>query len=97
MWSSVFEINFGVRQGSVLSPFGSSFKGCFMILYANDILLLSPSISQLEKLLSVCERELAWLDMAIDFKKSCCIRIGPCCDKTIGTLYSETGHSIYHG
>ena len=69
MWSSVFEINFGVRQGSVLSPFGSSFKGCFMILYANDILLLSPSISQLEKLLSVCERELAWLDMAIDFKK----------------------------
>ena len=85
MWSSVFEINFGVRQGSVLSPFlfalylddlsrlGSSFKGCFVILYADDILLLSPSVSQLEKLLRVCERELTWLDMAINFNKSCCI------------------------
>jgi len=90
MWSSVFEINFGVKQGSVLSVLtvsiclvyfddlsrlGSSFKGCFVILYAYDILLLSPSVSQLEKLLRVCERELAWLDMAINFKKSCCIRI----------------------
>jgi len=34
------------------------------------------------------------LDMAINFKMSCCIRIGPRCDKTTGTLYSETGHSI---
>jgi len=64
-----------------------------VILYAYDI-LLSPSVSQLEKLLRVCERELAWLDMAINFKKSCCIQIGPRCDKTTGTLYSETGHSI---
>ena len=77
-----------------ISRLGSSFKGCFVILYADDILLLSPSVSQLEKLLRVCERELTWLDMAINFKKSCCIRIGPRCDKTIGTLYSETGHSI---
>ena len=77
-----------------LSRLGSSFKGCFVILYADDILLLSPSVSQLEKLLRVCERELdAWLDMAINFKKSR-ILIGPRCDKTIGTLYSETGHSI---
>ena len=71
VWSSAFEINFGVRQGSVglLSPFllalylddlsksDSSFKGC--ILYADDILILSPSVSQLEHLLHACESELA--------------------------------------
>ena len=61
-----------------------------MILYADDILLLSPSVSQLEKLLRVCKRELTWLDMPINFKKLCCIRIGPGSNKTIGTLYSET-------
>jgi len=61
-----------------------------VILYAYDILLLSPSVSQLEKLLRVCKRELTWLDMAINFKKLCCIRIGPGSNKTIGTLYSET-------
>jgi len=36
-----------------LSRLGSWFKGCFVILYADDILLLSPSVSQLEKLLRV--------------------------------------------
>ena len=74
MWSSAFDINFGVRQGSVLSPFlfalylddlsklGSSFKGCCIIVrYADDILILSPSVSQLEHLLHACESELAWL------------------------------------
>jgi len=106
--SSIFEINFGVRQGSVLSPFlfalylddlsrlGSLFKGCFVILYADDILLSSPSISQLEKSLRVCEKELAWLDMAINFKKSCCIRIGPRCDKTMALFIAKPA-TVYHG
>jgi len=76
VWSSIIEINLGVRQGSVLSAFlfalylddlsklGSSVKGCFIILYADDILLLSPSVTQLGRLLHACECELAWLDMA---------------------------------
>ena len=72
---------FGVRQGSVLSPFlfavylddlsklCSPFDACYIILYADDILLISPSITNLERLLHRCEHELFWLDMSINLKK----------------------------
>jgi len=48
-----------------------------VILYADDILLITPSICTLEKLLRICERELNAIDMAINARKSCCVRIGP--------------------
>ena len=39
-----------------------------MLLYAVDIVLLAPSVSELEKLLFVCETELRWMDMVINTK-----------------------------
>jgi len=58
--------------------------GCYIrhvclsvLLYADDIVLLAPSVSALEKLLSVCETELRWMDMVINTKKSSCLRVGP--------------------
>ena len=39
-----------------------------IILYADDILLLAPSVTQLERLLRKCEEELSYLDMAINIK-----------------------------
>jgi len=39
--------------------------------------LLSPSVQALQSLLIVCESELRYLDMLINAKKSCCMRIGP--------------------
>jgi len=65
-----FQPIFGVRQGSVLSPFlfafflddlgklSSPLDGCYILLYAHDILLISPFVSYLEKLLHRCEHEL---------------------------------------
>ena len=47
-----------------------------IILYADDILLLAPSVTQLEKLLRKCEEELSYLDMVINVKKSACLRVG---------------------
>ena len=47
-----------------------------MLLYADDIVLLAPSVSALEKLLSVCETKLRWMDM-VNTKKSSCLRVGP--------------------
>ena len=65
-----------------------------MILYADDILILSPSVSQLEHLLHACESEFAWLDIASNFSKSCCIRVGPRCEKSCANISSKTGSNI---
>lgn len=58
--------------------------GCYInyecvsiLLYADDIILLAPSVTALQQLLRICERELDWLDMAINARKSACLRIGP--------------------
>jgi len=62
-----FRVNFGVRQKSVLSPFhfalylddlAKSFdraRNVFIILYADNILLLPPSVSELDNILKICE------------------------------------------
>jgi len=48
-----------------------------IILYADDILLLALSVTQLESLLRKCEEELSYLDMVINVKKSVCLRVFP--------------------
>ena len=48
-----------------------------IILYADDILLLAPTVSSLQQLLHIRETELMWLDMSINVKKSSCLRVGP--------------------
>ena len=42
-------------------------RGCHIILYADDVLLIAPTVSKMENLLHICERELYWLDMSIIF------------------------------
>jgi Reverse transcriptase (RNA-dependent DNA polymerase) len=77
-----------VRQGSVLTPYLFAIylndndsrlphnKRHFIVLCADDILLLHPSDSGLQSLLKTFETELGWPDMSISVKKSCCVRIG---------------------
>jgi len=51
---------------------------CFSILpYADNIVLLAPSVHSLQLLRRTCEDELSCLDMRSNNKKSVCIRIGP--------------------
>jgi len=54
-----------VYQKAAAKGAGCYFKGiCFRILvYADDIILLAPSVSALQHLLDVCESELQYLDV----------------------------------
>ena len=68
---------------------------CFsIILYADDILLLAPSVTALQHLLHVCENELAYLDLTINAKKTACMRIGPRFNAECINILTLTGHEL---
>jgi hypothetical protein len=75
--------------------------GCFMhhvcvsiILYADDILLLSPSVTGLQKLLLVVEAELNLLGMFLNSNKSVCMRVGPQCQTACINLCTLSGKQL---
>ena len=41
----------------------------FIVLYADDILLIAPCINELQRLFKDCEKQLEWLDMCINVKQ----------------------------
>jgi hypothetical protein len=50
---------------------------CFNIfMYADDMLLASISVAELQQMINIVKAELKWLDMEINVKKSMCMRIG---------------------
>ena len=70
--------------GSVLS----------IVLYADDIIILSPSVQVLQELLVACENELSYLDMALNVKKSCCMRIGQRCNVNCAAIVTVVGDKL---
>ena len=66
--------------------------GVYAILYADDILLISPTVCMLQNMLTTSELELqALMDLEINPKKSSCIRIGPRNDVTCVRICSSSG------
>ena len=64
-----------------------------LFLYIDNVILLAPSVCALQSLVDICASELEFLDMAINVKKSACMRFGPryrnmCCEVVV------SGHSI---
>jgi len=65
-----------------------------ILLYADDILLIAPSVTSFEQLLHLCEEELEWLDMCLNVKKSACIRIGPRFNVSRYNIVTREGRKI---
>ena len=75
---------FSSYVNSVLTSLDKSKIGCFIngnclnsFLYADDLLLLSISVSDLQSLTNKCISIFVELDLQINSSKSCCLRIGP--------------------
>jgi len=74
--------------------------GCYIkghcvtiLLYADDIILIAPTVMGLQKLFNIVESELAKLDMKINASKSYCI-VGPRYDSKCADISTSDGHVI---
>ena len=71
-----------------------SFLCTSVFLYADDILILSPSVHALQAMLLICEQELLSLDLCPKHNKSVCIRVGPRFNADCEKLTKCNGHEL---
>ena len=65
-----------------------------IFLYADDILLISPSVSGLQQLISLVEHYLVDFEMSLNVKKSICMRVGKKFKDECCPVYTLSGESI---
>ena len=63
-------------------------------MYADDILLIAPSVTALQEMLIICDQQLSFLEMQLNPKKSVCIRIGPRYEYVCPPLTTISGNQI---
>jgi hypothetical protein len=78
---------FAIYVNDIISRFNNN-QRMFIVLYADDILLIAPSVTELQNLLNFSQLELAWLDLCINVKKMCCMRIGNRFESTCTNIIS---------
>ena len=74
---------FAIYVNDVLEKICKSHFGCHIenlatniFMYADDIILLSSSLTDLQRLIDICEYDFYELDLKFNIKKSACLRIG---------------------
>jgi exonuclease III len=65
-----------------------------IFMYADDIILMSPSVTILQKLFQIVEDNLKSLEMSINPSKSSCIRFGPRYDCVCANIITDNGSTI---
>ena len=73
-------ILFALYIDGIVKKIESAKVGCYVrqtclgvLLYADDIVLMAPTVFALQQLLYICESELDWLDLRINASKSAAI------------------------
>jgi hypothetical protein len=105
-YSMFYKLDQGVRQGAILSPivfalcidsivehnvFYTSYK---IFLYADDVLIVSSALGELQSALSRLELNLKLMDMYINDKKCVCIRIGRHFSSVCSSLMLSDGRTL---
>ena len=92
---------FAVFMNDIFDTVHSSHNGCHfgsvsfsIFLYADDILLLAPSVTALQNLILTVELFLKSCEMSLNVKKSTCLRIGPRFNQPCITMRTSSGDSI---
>jgi len=62
---------------------------CYIFLYADDVILLAPSVHALQLLVNICDCELKFLDTAVSATKSSCTCCALDCDIKAFVLMSQ--------
>jgi Reverse transcriptase (RNA-dependent DNA polymerase) len=70
------------------------FVSACIVVYADDIILLAPSVSALQQLVSMCEVNLQSLELAINIRKSVCTRIGPRFNAPCTNIVTSDGSAL---
>ena len=89
---------FAVFIDSIVNKVKATNVGCYIssmcmsvFMYADDILLLAPTVTGLQLLLNQCEGELLDLDMRVNSKKSVCLRFGARFNTSCASIESSFG------
>ena len=65
-----------------------------IFMYADDLILMSPSVTVLQKLFKIVEEDLTALEMSINPSKSACIRFGPRYEAMCANITAHDGSLI---
>ena len=87
---------FAVYVDDVLEKLKHSRYGCHIkniclnaFMFADDLLLASISLNDMQQMINICKDEFDWLDMSVNASKSICIRIGRHYDVINCSLYID--------
>ena len=76
-----------------LQNFGCCLHGIAMsaLMYADDLILLTPSLVELQRMVDFCCKELAEIDLKLNNAKSTCMRIGPRWHRPCSPILTDNG------
>jgi len=66
---------FAIYLNDIISLLPLTQRYC-IILYADDMLIIAPSVSELQNIVNICERELNRLDMILNVKNLVACALG---------------------